>query len=601
MSPQTTEGFHPTPGASSTQGARATLSALAGAVLRARTDEPFGLGEAVRIGERGLLGEVVQLRRGEIVVQVYEDTGGLRPGVRLRGTGSALSVPLGPGMLGRLFDGLLRPLPLGKATLEPGVRERSVHFSFRPTVAAHERLARFSCFGTVALYGRDHRLFLPSDLNEATVEWIAAESEQEESAVICRLREADGRLRELSMIEHWPVRRARPSIERLPSTRPLLTGQRVLDTLFPLVRGSRGSLPGGFGTGKTLLLETLAKWSDADVVVYVGCGERGNEMAGVLHSLPKLIDPRTGRSLLERTVIIANTSNMPVAAREASIYTGIAVAEYFRDQGLHVALMADSTSRWAEALREVSGRLFELPAEGGYPAYLSTRLSEFYERAGQVRTLSGEVGSVTLIGAISPPGGDLSEPVTKHTERYVRAVWSLDVTRARARLYPAIDPLLSYSDDVDAVAQWWESEANARWRQQRQRLLSLLGEQSHLERMARIVGKDALPPRQRLLLVCAMIANESFLRQSALSQIDASCSPARQSAMLNVLLRFIELAEVAVARGVAVESIESMPSLRRLRRMGEELGEQELSRFKELERELEEALIQLPVELDDVG
>ena len=341
----------------------------------------------------------------------------------------------------------------------------------------------------------------------------------------------------------------------MPSDEPMITGQRILDTLFPVARGGQAAIPGGFGTGKTVLQETLAKWCDADVIVYVGCGERGNEMAEVLREFPELSDPRTGRGLMERTVIIANTSNMPVAAREASIYTAVTVGEYFRDQGLHVALMADSTSRWAEALREVSGRLGELPGEAAYPAYLGSRLAEFYERAARVKTLAGADGSLTIIGAVSPPAGDFSEPVTSHTKRYVRCFWGLDRERAQARFYPAIHPLQSYSENAERFAAWWTERGNSEWHAQRERLLSLLEAQADLERMARIVGKDALPPAQQLTLLCAELVNEAFLRQSAFSEVDRYCSPQRQTAMLKLILRFIALAEAALERGVAPQAI----------------------------------------------
>ena len=357
--------------------------------------------------------------------------------------------------------------------------------------------------------------------------------------------------------------------------------------MFPVARGGKAALPGGFGTGKTVLQETLAKWCDADIIVYVGCGERGNEMSGVLHEFPRLEDPRSGRPLMERTVIIANVSNMPVAAREASIYTGVTVAEYFRDQGLHVALMADSTSRWAEALREVSGRLGELPAEAGYPAYLSSRLADFYERAARTRTLAGDEGSVTLIGAISPPGGDFSEPVTTHTKRYVRCFWALDRNRANARFYPAIHPLQSYSEDVPALAAWWQANGNPQWLASRRQFLTLLEQQAHLERMARIVGKDALPPRQQLILLCAEMVNEGFLRQSAISPVDRYTSPQRQMAMMRLLRRFMELAEKALNEGIAVDRLTQLPIVRRLQRMGEDVAEDRQQLFEEIGGQLE--------------
>ena len=373
----------------------------------------------------------------------------------------------------------------------------------------------------------------------------------------------------------------------------MLTGQRILDCLLPVARGGKAAIPGGFGTGKTVLLETIAKWCDADVIVYVGCGERGNELAGLLDELTHLDDPRTGRPLHERAVIIANTSNMPVSAREASIYTGVTVAEYFRDQGLHVAVMADSTSRWAEALREVSGRLGELPGEGGYPAYLSSRLADFYERAARVRTLGGDQGSVTLLGAVSPPSGDFSEPVTAHTRRYIRTLWALDSARAHARFFPAINPLQSYSEDAANLVRWWQGQGCTRWQDLRRRFLVLLEEQAHLERMARIIGKDALPPRQRFTLLCADLVNEAFLRQSAYSPNDRYATPERQAIMMRLLGRFLDLAGEAVESGATPEALSSKPVFRRLRRMGEDIAEGDWERFAELDREIESTVAEL--------
>jgi V/A-type H+-transporting ATPase subunit A len=392
---------------------------------------------------------------------------------------------------------------------------------------------------------------------------------------------------QLYLGHHWPVRRPRPAAGRIPAGQPLVTGQRVFDFLFPVAEGGSVAVPGGFGTGKTVIEQSLAKFAEADVIVYVGCGERGNEMAGVLEEFPQLDDPRTGRPLMERTVIIANTSNMPVAAREASIYCAITVAEYFRDQGLHVALMADSTSRWAEALREVSGRFGELPGEGGYPAYLSSRLADFYERAARVETLGGEPGSVTVMGAISPPSGDFSEPVTSHTKRFVRSFWALDVKRAQARFYPALHPLQSYAEDAGDFAPWWSAQGNPQWLELRRRFLTLLDEQSRLERMARIIGKDALPPRQQLTLLAAEIVNDAFLRQSAFAAKDRAASPAKQAAMMRLVARFIELAGEAVAAGIAPDRLAHLECVRPLVRMGEEIGDDELPSFAQLGERIE--------------
>jgi len=389
------------------------------------------------------------------------------------------------------------------------------------------------------------------------------------------------------------VRVPRPVAGRLPADEPMVTGQRILDCLFPVARGGTAAIPGGFGTGKTVLLETVAKWCNADVIVYVGCGERGNEMAGLLEEFTHLEDPRSGRPLLERTVIIANTSNMPVSAREASIYTGITVAEYFRDQGLNVTLMADSTSRWAEALREVSGRLGELPGESGYPAYLGSRLADFYERAARVRTLAGDQGSVTIIGAVSPPSGDFSEPVTSNTKRYVGCLWALDVHRAQSRFYPAIHPLQSYSVVASSLARWWHTEGCTRWSELRRRFLTLLEEAARLERMARIIGKDAMPERQRLTLLCAQLVNESFLRQSAFSANDRYATPQRQAVMMRLIGTFIEGAEGLLKAGVAPERVAEAEVFRGLLRMGEEIPEGDWERFSQLDRELGRTFRQL--------
>jgi V/A-type H+-transporting ATPase subunit A len=425
----------------------------------------------------------------------------------------------------------------------------------------------------------------PETRGEVVKTW--PEDTYSEADCVCLVQSGHGEPQALSMQHSWPVRVPRPVRRRLPALAPLVTGQRILDSLFPIAQGGKGAIPGGFGTGKTVLLEALAKGCNADVIVYLGCGERGNEMAGVLDEFPRLAHPRTGRPLMERTVIIANTSNMPVAAREASIYSAITVAEYFRDQGLHVALMADSTSRWAEALREVSGRFGELPGEGGYPAYLSSRLAEFYERAALVETLNGAIGSVTVMGAISPPSGDFSEPVTSHSKRYVRSFWALDAKRAQARFYPAINPLQSYAEDARQFEPWWQQQGNPQWLSLRRRFLTLLEEQSKLERMARIIGKDALPMRQQLTLICADLVNEAFLRQSAYSEVDRVATPARQSAMMRLIGRFIELSDQALAAGLGPDRIVRLDCMRALQRMAEEIGNDELQRFVELEARVE--------------
>ena len=560
---------------------------ISGPVLRARSSDPFHLRDAISVGSAALLGEIVEVRADEIVAQVYEDTTGLKPGDAIKGSGEPLSVSLGPSLLGHIFDGLLRPLSGGADFIRPGAANAPRgRFPFEPSVRAGDVVFEGQPIGTVGT-PRSQKCLTPPR-RAGLVAAVAAAGEYTEDEVICTLRGTDGAAIELTLAQRWPVRQPRPSQRRLPLAGPMITGQRILDTLFPIARGAHAAIPGGFGSGKTVLQESLAKWSDADVIVYVGCGERGNEMAEVLDEFPRLEDPRNGRPLMERTVIIANTSNMPVAAREASIYAAVTVAEYFRDQGLHVALMADSTSRWAEALREVSGRLGELPGEAGYPAYLSTRIAQFYERAGRVTTLGGNEGSVSIIGAISPAAGDFSEPVTAHTRRSVRTFWALDRVRAQARFFPAIDPLQSYSADVAVLTHWWQAEGNPQWTVQRRRVLALLESKSQLERMARILGKDALPPAQQLRLLCAELVEEGVLRQSSFSQADRYCSPQRQTAILAVVMRFVDLAEDALQQGASLQRIAALPIRQVLRRVGEQYGENRIAAIRaELGKQLD--------------
>jgi len=557
---------------------QAVIYWISGPVLRARTEQSFVLREAVQVGEQRLLGEVISISEQEIIVQVYEDTTGLRIGSIIHGSGLPLSVSLGPGILGEIFDGLLRPI----CAISEGVYVKP----FEPQVNNGDVLDAGAVIGMVnPPEGQQQHILIPPYLFGKVIDMVAAGNYTEDT-VLCQLQQQD-RNYNITMNHLWPVRDSRPVTSRLPSDEPMITGQRILDCLFPVARGGKAVIPGGFGTGKTVILETLAKWCDADVIVYVGCGERGNEMAGLLEEFRHLEDPRSGRLLHERTVIIANTSNMPVAAREASIYTAVTVAEYFRDQGFNVALMADSTSRWAEALREISGRLGELPGEAGYPAYLSSRLAEFYERAARVKTLAGGFGSVTLMGAVSPPSGDFSEPVTSHTRRYIRSFWSLDSQRAQARFFPAIHPLKSYSMDAQGLARWWHKQGCTRWMEIRSRFLTLLEEGAKLERMARIIGKDAMPDQQRLVLMCVELINEAFLRQSAFSLIDRYALPERQAVMMRLLGNFIEHAEQAVEQGISPEKISNSDIFRRLMRMGEELEEGDWEGFSALSKQVD--------------
>jgi len=576
---------------------RAEIYWINGPVVRAKVTEAFVMKEAVYVGEARLAGEVIALEGDTVTVQVFEDTTGLAPGAPVLGEGLGLGVELGPGLLGQLYDGIQRPLQViareqgdfvtvGKTA--PAI-DRERLWAFDPRLAAGAPVAGGEVLGEVVEGGGPaHRVLVPRGTS-GELAWVAPAGEYTVLAPVARVRAGDGSERELAMLHSRPIRVPAPVAGRTAPEAPLVTGQRILDTLFPVGKGGASALPGGFGTGKTILQQTLAKWCDADVIIYIGCGERGNEMASILKEFPELLDARSGRPLMERTVVIANTSNMPVAAREASIYTGMTIAEFFRDQGYHVAVLADSISRWAEALREISGRLEELPAEEGYPAYLPSRLAEFFERAGSVKTLSGHDASVSVVGAVSPPGGDFSEPVTSHSRRFARCLWALDRERAQARFYPAIHPLLSYSGYAGDLARWWEDRDDLGWRTRRARLLRMLEQQGRLEKMAKIVGRDALPAEQRLVLVCADVATESFLRQSAYSRNDAFCPPAKQVAMLRLVDHFFDLAGAAVAAGADPDSFPALPVMRRLQRMGDDIAAEEAGRFEELALELDRA------------
>ena len=513
---------------------RPTVTRVNGPVVELRDTEGIAMLDLVDVGPHGLPGEVIALEGGRATVQVYEYTGGLRPGDTVRPTGAPLSARLGPGLLGGVFDGMLRPLRDVDAWLGPDVRRAVAGaraWPFEPAARQAAEVVAGDLLGRVA-DGRavEHRVLVPPGMS-GTLEWIAGARERREDEAVATVAG-----RPVTLEERWPVRRPRPFLRRLPAAQQLFTGQRVVDLLFPVARGSTAAIPGGFGTGKTVMLQQIAKWCDADVIVYVGCGERGNELADVLTEFAELVDPRSGRALLERTVIVANTSNMPVMAREASIYTAVTVAEYFRDMGHDAVVIADSTSRWAEALREVASRTGELPAEEGYPAGLSAALAAFYERAGLVETASGGAASVTILGAVSPPGADLAEPVTAHTRRFVRAVWSLDRDLAYARHYPAIGWSDSSSRDADLLARARAEDGDGAWGERRRRVLRLLAHADELESIAQLVGSDALPAAQRAVLLGARAVREGVLQQSALDRNDRYSTPAKQDALLQMAL-----------------------------------------------------------------
>jgi V/A-type H+-transporting ATPase subunit A len=438
----------------------------------------------------------------------------------------------------------------------------------------------------------EHRVMVPPEL-AGELTWVASEDDYTVLDPIARLQLADGTERELTMLQRWPVRRPRPYQDRLPPSNLLVTGQRVLDTFFPLAKGGTAAIPGGFGAGKTVTQHQVAKWSDADLIVYVGCGERGNEMTQVLTEFPELTDPYSDHPLMERTILIANTSNMPVAAREASIYTGITLAEYYRDMGYNIALMADSTSRWAEALREISGRLEEMPAEEGYPAYLASRLAEFYERAGWVETLGGAKGSVSIIGAVSPPGGDFSEPVTQHTTRFIRCFWALDKDLASARHYPAVNWLRSYSEYVEDMTEWWRERGFGEWDDLREEALALLQREDELQQIVKLVGPDALPDDQRLILETARLLREGFLQQNALSDVDSFSVIEKQIRMLHLIMNFHARAGRIIAKGCPIVIIHDLPIVNSLIRMKSQIANEQLDQFDKLAQALDKQMVEL--------
>ncbi len=558
--------------------------------------------ELVRVGESRLVGEVLKLSGDRAVIQVYEDTTGLAPRDNVYGAGMPLSLELGPGLIGSIYDGIQRPLEALRSlsghyiesgiTAEPLDRTCSWRFVPDPDLKPGAPVAGGRILGTVRETSRvEHRVLVPPEVS-GTLDSLVPEGDYPVDRTVAVVRTGSGP-RELSMLQTWPIRIPRPVRQRRPLSIPLITGQRVIDTLFPLAKGGTVAIPGGFGTGKTMTQHAIAKWCDADIIVYIGCGERGNEMTDVLTEFPKLVDPRTGRSLMERTILIANTSNMPVSAREASVYTGVTLAEYYRDQGYHVAVMADSTSRWAEALRELSGRMEEMPAEEGFPAYLPTRIADFYERAGYMDTLSGREGSVSIIGAVSPPGGDFSEPVTQHTRRFVRCFWGLDRQLANARHYPAISWLESYSEYLDDVTPWWEEHAGASWAGERREILELLQREVRLQQVVKLVGPDALPDSQRFVLeVCSLFKN-AFLQQNAFDDVDRYSSVDKQLRMLSLILVYWRRGAEAIKRGVTLVKLKQMKVLPDIVKMKFNIRDEGAAEFDKLQARLERSLDQL--------
>lgn len=558
--------------------------------------------ELIHVGEAKLIGEVIKLHDDRAVIQVYEDATGLAPEDNVYGSGGPLSVELGPGLIGTIYDGIQRPLDvlrdMSGSYIEKGInapslsRDKKWHFVPTEGLTAGAEVKGGQVLGTVQETSSIcHKIMVPPDV-KGVLKSLSPEGDytvDEAAAVV----DCDGVEKEIAFYQKWPIRVPRPVGQRLPLNIPLITGQRVIDTLFPLAKGGTVAIPGGFGTGKTMTQHAIAKWCDADIIVYVGCGERGNEMTDVLTEFPELIDPRTGKSLMERTVLIANTSNMPVSAREASIYTGVTIAEYFRDMGLHVAIMADSTSRWAEALRELSGRMEEMPAEEGFPAYLPTRIAEFYERAGYMETLCGQEGSVSIIGAVSPPGGDFSEPVTQHTKRFVRCFWGLDKQLANARHYPAISWLDSYSEYVSDLSGYFARVAGEDFISDREEMMELLQKEVRLQQVVKLVGPDALPDSQRFIIeICSLFKN-GFLQQNAFDDIDKFSTMDKQKAMLNLILQYYKRGADAIKKGIPLSKIRKMPVASELVKMKLTIANGDADSFNKLALALEKGISKL--------
>ncbi len=540
---------------------------IAGPVITADGMRGTQMYEMVKVGDDKLIGEIIELEGDTATIQVYEETAGMKPGEVVESTGGPLSVELGPGIIGSIFDGIQRPLETIKLNvgdyIERGVDVPSLpkdkKWTFKPTVTAGTEVIGGDVIGEVQETSAViQKIMIPPNVN-GTLKSIVGEGQYTITEDIAEVETPKG-LEKLQMMQKWPVRVGRPYKNKLDPDIPLVTGQRAQDTFFPVAKGGTAAIPGPFGSGKTVTQQQLAKWADADIIVYVGCGERGNEMTEVLKEFPELEDPKTGKPLMDRTVLIANTSNMPVAAREACVYTGITIAEYFRDQGYDVALMADSTSRWAEAMREISGRLEEMPGEEGYPAYLASRLAQFYERAGRVTTTGTEdkIASVSVVGAVSPPGGDLSEPVTQNTLRICKVFWALDASLADKRHFPSIDWLQSYSLYVDSVEGWWDDSVKANWRKARDEAMALLQKESELQEIVQLVGPDALPDRERITLESTRMIREDFLQQNAYHEVDTYCSPNKQYQMLETILKFQEKAVAALERGAASSDLTNL-------------------------------------------
>ena len=543
------------------------IRGINGPIVHVKGDPGFTMNEMVYVGHDNLVGEVIGLKAGDTIIQVYEETAGIRPGELVTGTGAPVSVTLAPGILTNIFDGIERPLSeiakTGGAYISRGVNVSALDtekkWQTHMTVKKGDRVYGGTIIAEVpetpAIL---HKVMVPPD-KEGYVLDVVEDGEYTISDPLVTIQHLDGSEETLTMTQKWPIRVARPTAKRFPATRPLITGQRILDTLFPLAKGGTAAIPGGFGTGKTMTQHQIAKWSDANIIIYIGCGERGNEMTQVLEEFSELIDPKTGNPLMDRTTLIANTSNMPVAAREASLYSGLTLAEYYRDMGYHVAIMADSTSRWAEALRELSGRLEEMPAEEGFPAYLASKLSAFYERAGMMQNLNGTEGSVTIIGAVSPQGGDFSEPVTQNTKRFVRCFWGLDKNLAYARHFPAISWLTSYSEYLNDLGSWYTENVDKKFVDYRNQIVYLLSQESSLMEIVKLIGGDVLPDYQKLILEIAKVIRVGFLQQNAFHKDDTCVPMEKQFKMMEIILYLYRKSRSLISMGMPMSVLKVDP------------------------------------------
>ena len=572
-----------------------TIVSINGPIVKTAGDVGFVMHEMVYVGKEKLVGEVIGLTTDFTIVEVYEETSGIKPGETIEGTGAPVSVTLAPGILNNIFDGIERPLSEiakeGGAYISRGISVESLDtkkkWQAHITVKKGDHLLGGSIIAEVqetpAIL---HKVMLAPD-KEGYVEDVVSDGEYTINETILTLRHYDGSTEEITMTQHWPIRVPRPTAKRFPASVPLITGQRILDTLFPLAKGGTAAVPGGFGTGKTMTQHQIAKWSDANIIIYIGCGERGNEMTQVLEEFSELIDPKTGNPLMDRTTLIANTSNMPVAAREASLYSGLTLAEYYRDMGYHVAIMADSTSRWAEALRELSGRLEEMPAEEGFPAYLASRLSAFYERAGMMQNLNGSEGSVSIIGAVSPQGGDFSEPVTQNTKRFVRCFWGLDKNLAYARHFPAIQWLDSYSEYLTDLAPWYTEHVNKDFVDYRNQLVYLLNQEASLMEIVKLIGADVLPDDQKLILDIAKVIRVGFLQQNAFHKDDTCVPLEKQFKMMDVILYLYKKARSLVHMSMPMSVLKEDPIWDKLISIKYDIPNDRLDMFDDYKKDID--------------